>query len=769
MRKKIILFMSFILICTFFLSFGQVKAESEQTIRIWVGAIPEEKQVMEEIADDFTQETGIKVEIYQKLEIFTVPSALVNNAELDERPDIVYMQAPDIGGLVESGYLQSLNLEAEFINRFTDVAFDAFTYNNKIYGIGYSNSTYGLIYNKDLISTNNLPKTWEQLFNLADELTLRSEEGNIIRRGIYINATDMWFNYPLIRKYGGYYYGKYPNGEYNSYDIGLDNEGMLEYVRKIKDLKSQGLVLNNPNKKDYSEIISDFCDEKVAMFFYGLWSAQAFNNANIDYGIAPLPENSKPLTTVEGFVINKYTKNLQESIDFMQYIFRDENQQKLIEAGNRYEEKTGERNPTNLAVINSDYIQSDEILKNISKIGQNVEPFPNIPEGPLWYNQDVTYSTFKTIFFGDRNGNAVDSEYKLHELANYIKKNVSFMNDPIEYIEIPSQLYIFGLLGITGLLGLFLFLKFKRKSKVIKKKYNKKEQFLAFILLLPIIILLGMFYIYPIIHNIYLSLTDYSGINLRDFGFIGLANYKQIFSEEVNGLLQMVLWTIIFAFSVIFLSFIFGTLLASILEKTNAKIAKIYRLIYILPWVIPTVITLLMWKGFLETEGGLINHLIGLIGIPNISWLTTPVMAKISTILVMVWFSFPYYMVVAFGFLKSIPKDYYEAARMDGASRMYMFIKITLPLIFQAILPMLIMGFVMQLNQFGVYMLTQGGPASDRLGNPGATDLLITYVFNTAFNTKRYALAASYSVIIFIFVAIFALTIMKINNKKVEG
>ena len=75
-------------------------------------------------------------------------------------------------------------------------------------------------------------------------------------------------------------------------------------------------------------------------------------------------------------------------------------------------------------------------------------------------------------------------------------------------------------------------------------------------------------------------------------------------------------------------------------------------------------------------------------------------------------------------------------------------------------LPMLIMGLVMQFNQFGVYLLTQGGPAGDTLGAPGATDLLITYVFNTAFNTKRYALAASYSVIIFLFVGGLALGTM---------
>jgi arabinogalactan oligomer/maltooligosaccharide transport system permease protein len=144
-------------------------------------------------------------------------------------------------------------------------------------------------------------------------------------------------------------------------------------------------------------------------------------------------------------------------------------------------------------------------------------------------------------------------------------------------------------------------------------------------------------------------------------------------------------------------------------------------------------------------------------------------MARVSTVFVMVWFSFPYYMVVASGFLQSIPKEYYEAARIDGGSRSYIFFHITLPLVFKALIPTLIMGFIMQFNQFGVYMLTQGGPASDVLGQPGATDLLITYVFNTAFNSKRYALAATYSVVIFVFVAVFALITMRVNKKRMEA
>ncbi|MFY9422896.1 MAG: extracellular solute-binding protein [Bacilli bacterium] len=765
--KRLAILILFLL--TFFASVPAVSG-SEKTVRVWIGAIAEEKEVMDELAMEFKEKTGVNVEVYQKLEIFTVPNALVNNAELDERPDIVYMQAPDIGGLAESGYLLPLEIDDDLRSRFVDVAFEAFTYNNQVYGIGYSNSTYGLLYNKDLIREDELPETWDELFEKAEALTLRDETGNIVQRGLFLNANDMWFNYPLIKKYGGYYYGTYPNGEYNAYDVGLDNEGMLAYVEKMKELKALGMVLNNPEKKDYSDIVAEFSKGSVAMFFYGLWHAEFFKNANVNYGIAPLPENAKPITTVEGFVVNKFTREEAAALEFLRFILEDDNQQRLIEAGNRHQRKTGERNPTNINVINSPYIQEDEVLASIAQVGRNVEPFPNIPEGTLWYNQDVTFNTFRAIFFGDSSGNEVDAQYKLNELADYIRRNVALMNEEVEFVKTPW--YVFAILGGAILaLAAYLFvkkIKQRRDPNYFPTKHSRTLTLLAWGLMLPLLALLLMFYVYPIIHNFYLSFTNYSGLNLRNYGIVGIANYKTIFLAGLQGLVQLILWTFVFALSVVAISFVFGTFLATILDKTNVRVAKVYRLIYILPWVIPSIITLLMWQGLLDTESGLVNKLLGLIGIGKIPWLSNAHMARLSTILVMVWFSFPYFMVIAYSFLKSIPKDYYEAARIDGASSFAIFRKITLPLIFRALIPILIMSFIMQFNQFGVYILTGGGPASPRIGNPGATDLLITYVFNTAFNTKRYSLAAAYSVIIFIFVACFALITMRANKKKME-
>ena len=201
---------------------------------------------------------------------------------------------------------------------------------------------------------------------------------------------------------------------------------MLEYVTLMKELMAKGYVLNNPTKKITAISLPLSSTAKSACFstVYGLPKVSSGHQ----YGIAPLPsvngERSQPITTVEGFVINKFSLNKDLAKRFLEYILQDESQQLLIEAGNRYDKKTGERNPTNRAVIASDYIQSDPILRQFAQIGEWVEPFPNIPEGPLWYNQDLSINAFKAIFFGDRHGNPVDPQYKLNEFVQILSQDI---------------------------------------------------------------------------------------------------------------------------------------------------------------------------------------------------------------------------------------------------------------------------------------------------------------------------------------------------------
>ena len=762
---------SFLLIlCTSFMM-CQIPVFGIEPIRVWFSHIEAENEEMRSIAKAFTETTGIPVEIISRRAIFDAPADLVNNAELPDRPDVILMQAPDIGGLVASGYLLPLSVDRDLRERFVGVAFDAFTISGTAYGIGYSIDTSGLLYNKALIDPSDLPKTWDDFFSLAKSLTKMDDQGQVVQFGTRLNPKDMWFLYPIIQEYGGYYYGTLPDGTHNAYDIGLDNEGMLQYVKQMKQAMTHNLTITNPNHTE-SHISMDFARGRVAMILYGLWNAQIYQNMGLDYGIAMLPRHhdgsdSQPFSTIQGFVVNRFTNNEEAAIAFLDFILYDDHQQILIEAGNRGDQKTGERNPSNKAVIASPYVQTDTILQSLTQIGQSSQPFPNIPEGTIWYN--YTPTAFRTIFFGDQHGQEVDPQIHLRMLTDRIRSDVALMNQTPEHIVINPQDIVLPiiLIGGAGVVGFFVISR--KRNKRIQDRLSMKETAFAWIILLPLLLMLGIFYVYPIVHNFYLSLTDYSGINLRDYGLIGTANFHQIFTTQIRGLAQLTIWTIAFATLVVGISFLLGTFLATLLDRISFSLARIYRVIFILPWVVPAFITLLMWQGLLETEGGMVNQLLGLIGLPGAPWLSHPIWARVSVVLVMTAFSFPYYMVLVLGLLKTIPKSFFDVACIEGANGFQIFHKITLPWVFRAMLPMLIMGLIMQMNQFGVYLLTQGGPFGSQLGAPGATDLLITYVFNTAFNTKRYSLAAAYAVIIFLFVGSFALGAMALGKKKTAG
>ncbi|NSW91426.1 MAG: sugar ABC transporter permease [Firmicutes bacterium] len=306
----------------------------------------------------------------------------------------------------------------------------------------------------------------------------------------------------------------------------------------------------------------------------------------------------------------------------------------------------------------------------------------------------------------------------------------------------------------------------RRKFTVKQKKF--KETVKAFLILAPALVLIFIFYVIPIIQNILLSFTNYSVLHINNYEFVGLENYRYIFGEHITGLSELIIWTFIFAASVVIVSFCVATVLAVVLNNNNIKLRAIYRTIFIIPWVIPSVITLLMWRGLLNTNYGFVNKLLMAVGLGKIPWLTHPVMARVSVILITVWFSFPYLTVVALGMLQAIPRHLYESAQIDGSSALRSFISITLPHLLKGMVPILIMAFIMQFNQFGIYIVTKGEPAAKNLGDPGATDLLLTYVYNMAFRVFRYDLAAAYSVIIFIFVAIFALVNMKISERLLK-
>ena len=271
----------------------------------------------------------------------------------------------------------------------------------------------------------------------------------------------------------------------------------------------------------------------------------------------------------------------------------------------------------------------------------------------------------------------------------------------------------------------------------------------------------------PILYTVFISFTNYNMYHLNDFTWIGLDNYLTVFSGSLKEVFFPVLgWTVCFAVISTLGSYALGLGLAILLNNPKMKEAKIYKAVLIIPWALPSTIAILAWQGLLNEQYGGINNLLHALGIAaNIPWMTDAFFFFFGIILVNVWLGFPYMMNVCLGGLQAISNDYYEAARIDGATRFQCFKRITLPLVTKLSIPLVISTFAANFNNFGnIYMITQGGPARVDNQFAGYTDILASTTYKMTTWSNRYELSATFSVLIFVIVGTFTLINMRASG-----
>ena len=300
---------------------------------------------------------------------------------------------------------------------------------------------------------------------------------------------------------------------------------------------------------------------------------------------------------------------------------------------------------------------------------------------------------------------------------------------------------------------------------------RKKKNALGYTYLAPALISILLVTCLPIIYTVILSFTNYNMYHLTDYTFVGLENYLTVFSGSIKNVFFPVLgWTICFALLSTAGSYAMGLILAILLNNPHMKESKIYRAVLIVPWALPSTIAILAWQGLLNEQYGGINNLLHTIGIAwNVPWLTNPFWARVGLIIVNVWLGFPYMMNVCLGGLQAISGEYYEAAKMDGASKFQCFKSITLPMVTKLSIPLVISSFAANFNNFGnIYMITQGGPARVDNQFAGYTDILASTTYKMTTWSNRYELSATFSVLIFIIVGTFTLINMRLSGSFKE-
>ena len=308
------------------------------------------------------------------------------------------------------------------------------------------------------------------------------------------------------------------------------------------------------------------------------------------------------------------------------------------------------------------------------------------------------------------------------------------------------------------------------------------------LMITPTFVAAIIFTLLPTIFMICIAFTTYNDLDMTSqgtalFHWNGFSNVGAIFTgegslgKEIHARFFPVLgWTVIWAILATFTCYFGGIILALLINKKGLKGKKAYRTMFVITIAIPQFISLLAIRFLLSAEGpvnnllkewGWISQSISFLGLATSG--NDVLLAKVMIILINMWIGVPYTMLMTSGILMNIPSDLYEAARVDGTSKIKMFFKITMPYIFFITTPYLISTFIGNINSFNtIFLLSGGGPTvTDALGNAyraGETDLLVTWLYKLTIDNGDYNTGAVIGILTFLFTS--TITLITYRNSK---
>lgn len=269
--------------------------------------------------------------------------------------------------------------------------------------------------------------------------------------------------------------------------------------------------------------------------------------------------------------------------------------------------------------------------------------------------------------------------------------------------------------------------------------YKKRESRSGYFFTLPTLLVVFSLIIYPLGYAIFIS-TQRTNL-ISEWEFVGVRYYAELLTDAE--FLNSLRISLVFAFFVVVGNFVVGLLLAVILNQ-KIKFATVFKIILMLPWLLPEVVVALIWKWLFNPTYGLINYILNSIGIidSDVSWFDSSTSALAGVIFVATWKGYPIVMIMMLAGMKNIPQERYEAAAVDGASRLQQFRHITLPGLRPIFLVTLILETAWWFKHFTIiWLMTSGGPA-------GATKVVSIDIYQQAFANFNFGLAAAESVII---------------------
>ena len=277
----------------------------------------------------------------------------------------------------------------------------------------------------------------------------------------------------------------------------------------------------------------------------------------------------------------------------------------------------------------------------------------------------------------------------------------------------------------------------------------------------PAIIFVLVFFGYPIVQNVVMSLQDYTTATFYtgEAPWVGLTNYVNVignplFSTTVVNTLLFTVGSIVFQFGI-------GMGLA-LFFKRHFPLSGFLRSLLLLPWLLPLIASAAVWKWILDQGSGALNQFLGLFGVQPVPWLVSPSLALIAVIGVNIWLGIPFNTTILYSGLQAVPEELYEAAALDGAVGWKAFWHITWPSIRSVVSVVVVLGVVLTLKVVDIILgLTGGGPAN-------STQTLATWAYQKSFVQFAFGQGAAVSNVLIVVSLLFAVVYLYMTRKEVD-
>ena len=301
------------------------------------------------------------------------------------------------------------------------------------------------------------------------------------------------------------------------------------------------------------------------------------------------------------------------------------------------------------------------------------------------------------------------------------------------------------------------------RSDIRRLSLRNSEQLLGVGLLLPTIALIAAVVLYPMISTMWLAFFDESLLRPNDpTEFVGLDNFRRLVTD--GDFWKIVLNSIVLTAGAVAGEVIIGMIIA-LAVNASYRGRGLFRTLNILPWVIPSFVTAFVWIWLLHPQFGPVNAFLQLLHIINepIAWLSNGTTAMISLVAVFVWKGLPWTFLVLLAGLQTIPEDWYEAAKVDGASPWQMFRHITLPALRYVLVIVLVLRTIWTFNSFDmVYLLTGGGPAR-------ATLTLPMRVYTAGFREYDIGMSSAIAAVMVVLVVLLSVLMLRVGWVEEEA